>query len=89
MVRQTLRVLAQLIDWNTLTIFANLLPFFKGFLQFEQYRATAFECLGAIVDKGMSESEKINVVEQLGFLQILQDAQLKQREYDFDLDLED
>ena len=32
------------------------------------------ECLNAIVDKGMSEVEKITVIEQLQFLELLEQA---------------
>ena len=73
-IRQTLRVCSQLIDWNSLTLFGNLVPFFKGFLQYKEYRAAAMECLNAIVDKGMSEVEKITVIEQLQFLELLEQA---------------
>jgi hypothetical protein len=67
-------VCSQLIDWNSLTLFGNLVPFFKGFLQYKEYRAAAMECLNAIVDKGMSEVEKITVIEQLQFLELLEQA---------------
>ncbi len=67
-VKNTLKVCAQLIDWNSLQLFSNLVSYFKGFLQLLNYRASAFECLGAIVGKGMSEVDKIMVLDQLEFL---------------------
>jgi len=88
-IRQTLQVCAQLIDWNSLTLFGNLVQFFKGFLQYKEYRAAAFDCLNAIVDKGMSEVEKITVIDQLQFLEILESAQMTRRDYDFNEDLEE
>ena len=62
-VRQTLKVISQLIDWNDLGLFGNLVPYFLEFLKFPQYRAYAFECIGSIVDKGMSETDKIAVID--------------------------
>lgn len=54
-----------------------------------QYRAAAFECLGAIVDKGMSEEEKITVILQLQFLEIVEAVGLPRRDYDFNADSEE
>jgi hypothetical protein len=51
-----------LIDWNDLSLFGELFQFFIGFLNFKEYRAPAFGCISAIVDKGMYEAEKLSVV---------------------------
>lgn len=69
MVKHTLRVLSQLIDWNELKYFGNLLSFFKEFIKMKKLRSPAFDCLGSIVGKGMSEEEKIQVIIQTGFIE--------------------
>jgi hypothetical protein len=40
-----------------------MIIYFKGFLALKEYKTAAFDCLNAIVDKGMSETEKIVVLE--------------------------
>lgn len=62
-VRQTLKVISQLIDWNELKLFEQLTQFFIGFLDFKDFRAPAFSCISAIVDKGMFEADKLLVVQ--------------------------
>lgn len=37
----------------------------------KHFRSNAFASLGSVVGKGMSETEKINVVYQLGFLDMV------------------
>jgi hypothetical protein len=42
-----------------------------GFLNFKEYRAPAFSCISAIIDKGMYEAEKLNVVKQINYVQLV------------------
>jgi hypothetical protein len=53
-----------LIDWNALNHFGELLPYFKEFTkaEYSQFRDKAFDCVASIVDKGMPESEKFQVI---------------------------
>jgi hypothetical protein len=46
-------------------------PFFKEFVKMKNLRVGAFACLGAIVSKGMSDLDKINVIKDLQFLDTL------------------
>lgn len=52
-VNDALEVMAQLIDWNSLELFAGDVELFKSFLTKEQFRNTAMQCLHAFVHKGM------------------------------------
>ena len=82
-------MLAQLIDWNTLNLFSGLVPAFKQMLGYREFRAEAFSCLNAIVDKGMSEDEKVQVIMSLDFLQIVKSVHFDSRETNMAGDLEE
>ena len=70
-IRGGLKVISQLIDWNELGHFVEFVPFFKEFIKMKNLRVGAFACLGAIVSKGMSDLDKINVIKDLQFLDTL------------------
>ena len=57
-----LEVVAQLIDWNSLSHFENFLAFFKEYLKKSEFRSSSMECYRAIVHKGMSHEEKIQLI---------------------------
>lgn len=61
-----------MIDWNELAHFGDFVPYFKEFVKMPNFRQGAFACLGAVVAKGMSDQDKINVIKNLGFLETLQ-----------------
>jgi hypothetical protein len=42
-----------------------------NFLNFKEFRAPAFGCISAIVDKGMLEGEKLMVVQQINYIQLV------------------
>lgn len=58
-------MISQLIDWNELGLFAEFVDYFKEFVKMNNFRQGSFACLGAIVVKGMSESDKITVIKNL------------------------
>jgi len=49
-------------------------------LNFKEYRAPAFGCISAIVDKGMYEAEKLSVVSQINYMQLVSQVQIVYRE---------
>ena len=63
-----MKVISQLIDWNELKFFEELMQYFIGFLDFKDFRSPAFMCINAIVDKGMLEQEKLIVVKQVNYI---------------------
>ena len=71
-------------------LFGDLVPYFKEFTKpnYTEFRAAAFQCLGAIVDKGMSEVDKIQVIKQLEFLELLQKTYLESRDWNDNQDEE-
>lgn len=53
------------------------------------YRQGAFACLGAIVSKGMSDQDKINVIKNLQFLETLNDVRMEvARDYSDEIDFD-
>lgn len=79
-VNETLEVISQLIDWNSLEYFSGAIELFKMFLQMDQYRTQALSCLHAIVHKGMDYSQKVELIVNLNFLEIIESFQIKYRE---------
>lgn len=71
--------ISQLIDWNALELFSQLVPAFKEFLQpnYKQFRVNAMLCLHSFVHKGMDYPTKILMIKELGFLEILDLYKLK------------
>lgn len=61
LVNDALFATSQLIDWNALELFSQLVPLFKEFLKpnFKQFRVNAMQCLHAFVHKGMDYPLKI------------------------------
>ena len=53
-----------------------MVPLFKMFVTIKHMRAAAFDCLGAIVSKGMDANIKLQVVSQLGFLDIISTVEM-------------
>ncbi len=88
-VRQTLKVISQLIDWNELSMFNQQFQYFMNFLNFKEFRAPAFGCISAIVDKGMLEGEKLMVVQQINYIQLVSQVTIIYRETDQNQDIED
>ena len=75
-IKQTLYCLAQLIDWNELRYFEGLIMSCMALLKNTETRQVmkngAFNCIQAAVSKGMDYGLKIQVVEQLQFLDIVE-----------------
>lgn len=61
-VKATLKVLATLIDWNEIQLFDSCRAKIREFLRVPYMRAGAFQCLGALVGKGMPEMDKLNCI---------------------------
>ena len=61
-VRGTLETVAALMDWNELSLFDVCLPKIGEFLRIKELRAGAFKCVSATVGKGMSELDKLNII---------------------------
>ena len=75
-VKGTLKVLAQLIDWNELALFAEVVQPCKEFVKVKGYRAGGMTCLGAIVGKGMDPVQKLTVIKQVEFMEVLNTVQI-------------
>lgn len=76
LVARTLDVLAQLIDWNDLSYFESLVQSCISFLQqsggvSQSLKNGAFNCVQAVVTKGMDHLQKIQLIGQINFLEIL------------------
>ena len=88
-IRGALKVVSQLIDWNELQLFIDFVPYFKEFVKMKNFRQGAFACLGAIVAKGMSDTDKITVIKNLQFLETLTIVEMTvAREVNDDIDLD-
>lgn len=89
-VKGTLKVLATLIDWNEIPLFASCRDKILEFLREKQLRAGAFMSLASIVGKGMPELDKINTIRSSWYLETVRDAQLTLlRDFSFDHDFDD
>lgn len=71
-VNDSLEVMAQLIDWNALELFAGQIELFKGFLSDAKYRTNAMLCFHAIIYKGMDYPQKVELIVNLKFMDILE-----------------
>ncbi|CDW81505.1 exportin-t [Stylonychia lemnae] len=80
MVNDTLEVMGQLIDWNALELFGGLIELFKSFLNNPKYRANAISCFHSIVYKGMDYPQKVELIVNLQFLDILESFEIRFRE---------
>eukprot|EP00347_Sterkiella_histriomuscorum_P020494 403337586 len=80
LVNNTLEVMAQLIDWNALELFGEQINIFKAFLQMKKFRNNALSCIHAIAYKGMDYPLKVELLVNLGFLDILESFKIKYRE---------
>ena len=86
-VKGTLKVLAQLIDWNELNFFQSLIAPCQEFVKIKGFRAGAFACLGAMVGKGMMEPvAKLTMIKQIEFMEMLNSIQIKFPNFSFDED---
>lgn len=61
-VKGTLKVLASLIDWNEIYLFDSCRQKIRDFLRIRYLRAGAFQCLGALVGKGMPDLDKLHYI---------------------------
>lgn len=88
LVARTLDVLAQLIDWNDLCYFESLIQGCYSFLQqagvSQPLRNGAFNCVQAVVTKGMDHVQKIQLIGQINFLEILDHFQMQHTNLDID-----
>lgn len=66
-VMATLKALANLIDWNEIQLFDGCRAKINEFLRVKHLRAGAFQCLSAIVGKGMAELDKLTIIHQTGY----------------------
>ena len=73
-VRGALKVLSTLIDWNDITYFNCCMDKIREFLRQKHLRTGAFQCLGALVGKGMAELDKLNIIRSSGYLEEVRDA---------------
>ena len=63
----TLKALSTLIDWNEIQLFDSCRTKINEFLRIKDLRASAFQCLNAIVGKGMPQLDKLTVIYQTGY----------------------
>ena len=88
-VKGTLKVLAQLIDWNELTLFEEVVQPCKEFVKVKGYRAGGMACLGAIVGKGMDPAQKLTVIKQVEFMEVLSTVQIQYADFSYEADSDD
>jgi hypothetical protein len=89
-IKGALKVLSTLIDWNEIPLFDSCMIKIRDFLREKHLRSGAFQCLAALVGKGMGEIEKLNVINQSGYLEEVRDAQMVLiRDYSYENDMDD
>jgi hypothetical protein len=79
-VNDALDVIAQLVDWMPLELFAPHVELITQFLKSTEYRASALQALHAFVHKGMDYPSKVELIVNLKFMDILEQFQPKFRE---------
>lgn len=60
--------------------FAGLIDMFKAFIENKKFRTNALSCIHAIAYKGMDYPLKVELIVNLGFLDILESFKIKFRE---------
>lgn len=89
-ISRALDVLATLIDWNEIQYFESLCQRCFSILQSQDANVTqplkngSFNCIQALVNKGQDHAAKIDLIQQLTFLEILEHFQLQNTEMDID-----
>ena len=64
-VNESLEVLADLVDWNSLELFGPTVPTFTAFLANNSYRTSAFVCVHSMIHKGMDYPQKVELIANL------------------------
>lgn len=82
-------MIALFIDWNELSMFEQMVPMFKQAILAKIYRVGGFYCISAICGKGMPEDKKIQIIKDLGYLEILDSVKCEYKQFSFDLDEDD
>lgn len=57
-------------------MFGEFVDYLREFIKMNNFREGSFACLGAIVGKGMSDTDKISVIKNLQFLETLSQVQM-------------
>jgi hypothetical protein len=71
LINKALEVTSQILDWNKIEIFANLIMLVQNMLGKYEFRGPALEVLHALIDKGMDIQNKILLILQSQILNIL------------------
>jgi hypothetical protein len=85
-VTRTLEIFSQLIDWNELTIFEGMVQSCIQLLQQDgtqipqRLKNGAFNCISAVVCKGMDKTQKINLIRQLNFIPMISEFELTRKD---------
>jgi hypothetical protein len=73
LVKNTIKVTSELIDWNSLNIFGDFINIVISDL-INHYQSEAFELLSAIVKKGMEPNLKYDIISYLNVNKILEET---------------
>lgn len=70
---KSMKVVSQLIDWNVLNVFNDILiVIFNSLISKQQFQLSSFEIINALVKKGMDINIKLDLIRNLNIQQIIQ-----------------
>ena len=72
LVLKSIKVVSQLIDWNVLTLFGDIIQKITPMLNNKTFRISSLETINALMKKGMSIVDKVNIITLLNVKQIIE-----------------
>ncbi len=71
LLRDTLKAIEGLVDWNSVELFSGVLPSLTSLVGSQLVRCSALRCLHSLIKKGMDYSLKFELLSSLNIMQIL------------------
>jgi len=82
LVKNSIKAVSQLIDWNVISLFSDVINLVKEYLiQKIEYQSECLEMINALIAKGMELNQKLDVIKYLNLNQIIEDI-LKNQKFD-------
>jgi hypothetical protein len=80
LVKNSIKAVSQLIDWNVINLFSDIINLIKDSLIHKiEYQSECLETINALIEKGMELNQKLDLMKYLNVNQIIQEILSKQK----------
>lgn len=80
LVKNSIKAVSQLIDWNLINLFSDVINIVKDSLIHKvEYQAESLELLDALIEKGMELNQKLDLIKYLNVIQIIEEILKKSK----------